>query len=183
MATHSSVLAWRISGTEEPGGLPSMGLHRFGHDWSDLAAAARKRGERNVEKILYSSVFQELQVRSDCTKNIHLWARKVGVALSEDSYLPSRFGSVQSLSLVWLCDPMDCSTPGLPVDHQLPELTQTHVHWVGDAIQPSHRLSAPSPPAFTPSHHQGLFKWVTTSHQVTMVQKVHFFWEPCYPAS
>ena len=61
---------------------------------------------------------------------------------------PSYNSSVQSLSHVWLCDPMDCSTPGLPVHHQLPELTQTHVHQVGDAIQPSHPLSSPSPPAF-----------------------------------
>ena len=53
-----------------------------------------------------------------------------------------------------LCDPMDCSTPGLPVYHQLPELTQTHVHQVGDAIQPSHPLSSPSPPAPNPSQHQ-----------------------------
>ena len=56
--------------------------------------------------------------------------------------------SVQSLSRVRLCDPMDCSTPGLPVHHQLPELTQTQVHWVSDAIQPSHPLSSPSPPTF-----------------------------------
>ena len=54
---------------------------------------------------------------------------------------------------------MDCSTPGLPVHHQLPESTQTHVHWVGDTIQPSHPLSSPSPPAFNLSQHQGLFKW------------------------
>ena len=57
-----------------------------------------------------------------------------------------------------LCDPMDCSTPGLPVRHQLLEFTQTHVHWVSDAIQPSHPLSSPSPPAFNLSQHQGLFK-------------------------
>ena len=57
-----------------------------------------------------------------------------------------------------LCDPMDCSMPGFPVHHQLPELTQTHVHWVGDAIQPSHSLLPPSPPAFNLSQHQGLFK-------------------------
>ena len=59
-----------------------------------------------------------------------------------------------------LCDPdlMDCSTPGLPVHHQLPEFTQTHVHLVGDAIQPSHPLSSPSPPTFDLSQHQGLFK-------------------------
>ena len=61
-----------------------------------------------------------------------------------------------------LCDPMDCSTPGLPVHHQLPKSTQTHVHWVGDAIQPSHPLSSPSPPALNPSQHQGLFKWVSS---------------------
>ena len=57
-----------------------------------------------------------------------------------------------------LCDPLDCSTPGFPVHHQLPELAQTHVHWIsGDALQPSHPLSSPSPPAFNLSQHQGLF--------------------------
>ena len=65
-----------------------------------------------------------------------------------------------------LCDPMDCSTPGLPVHYQLPELAQTHVHWVGDVIQPSHPLSSPSPPAFNLSQHQGFFQWVSSSHQV-----------------
>ena len=63
-----------------------------------------------------------------------------------------------------LCDPMDCSTPGFPLHHQLPEPTQTHVHGVGDAIQPSHPLSSPSPPAFNLSQHQGLFKWVRSLH-------------------
>ena len=62
-----------------------------------------------------------------------------------------------------LCDPMNCSTPGLPVHHQLLELIQTHVHWVGDAIQPSHRVSSPSPPAPNPSQHQGLCQWVNSS--------------------
>ena len=74
--TLCNLIAWRIPGTGKPGGLPSMGLHRVGHDWSDLAAAAEA----------------------------------------------------------------DCRMPGLPVHHQLPELTQTHAHWVGDATQPSHRL-------------------------------------------
>ena len=68
-----------------------------------------------------------------------------------------------------LCDPMSHSTPGLPVHHQLPESTQTHVHQVSDAIQSSHPLSSPSPPAPNPSHHQGLFKWVSSSHQVAKV--------------
>ena len=66
-----------------------------------------------------------------------------------------------------LCDRMDCSMPGLPVHHQLPEFTQTHVR-VSDAIQPSHSLSSPSPPAFNLSQHQGLFKWVSSSHQVSI---------------
>ena len=65
-----------------------------------------------------------------------------------------------------LCDPMDCSPPGLPVHHQLPEFIQTHVHWVSDDIQPTHPLVAPSPPAFTLFQHQGLFKWVSSSHLV-----------------
>ena len=60
------------------------------------------------------------------------------------------------------CNPIDCSMPGLPVHHQLPELTKTHVHWVDDAIQPSHPLSSPSP-TFNLSQHQGLFKWVSSS--------------------
>ena len=64
---------------------------------------------------------------------------------------------------------MNHSTPGLPVHHQLPEFTQTHFHWVGDAIQPSHPLSSPSPPALNLSQHQGLFKWVSSSHQVAKV--------------
>ena len=68
-----------------------------------------------------------------------------------------------------LCDPIDCSTPGLPVHHQLLEFIQTHVHRVGDAIQPSHPLSSPSPPAFHLSQHKGLFRWVSSSHQVAKV--------------
>ena len=67
------------------------------------------------------------------------------------------------------CNPMNCSTPGLPVHHQLPEFTQTHVHWVGDAIQPSHPLLSPSPPTFNLSQHQCVFKWVSSLHQVAKV--------------
>ena len=70
-----------------------------------------------------------------------------------------QFSSVAQ-SCLTLCDPMDCSMPGLPVHHKLPESTQTHVYQVGDAIQPSHPLSSPSPPAPNPSQHQGLFQRV-----------------------
>ena len=81
---------------------------------------------------------------------------------------PPNLCSVQSLSHVWLCDPMDYSTPGFPVHHRFLELTQTHVHPVGDAIQPSYPLSSPSS-AFSLSQHQGLFQWVSSLHQVTKV--------------
>ena len=76
-----------------------------------------------------------------------------------------QFSSI-SQSCPTLCDPMDFSMPGLPVHQQLPEFTQTHVHRVGDAIQPSHPLSSPSPPAPNPSKHQSLFQWVNSSHEV-----------------
>ena len=72
-------------------------------------------------------------------------------------------------SCLTICDPMIFSTPGLPVNHQLPESTQTHVHWVGNAIQPSYPLSSPSPPALNLSQLQGLFQWVSSSHQVAKV--------------
>ena len=77
-------------------------------------------------------------------------------------------------SCLTLCDPMDCSTPGLPVHHQLLEFTQTHVHCVGDAIQPSHPLSSPFPPALNLSQHQGLFKWVSFSYQVAKYSSFSF---------
>ena len=77
-----------------------------------------------------------------------------------------------------LCDPMACSTPGFPNLHHLLEFPQTHVHWFGDAIQPSHPLSSPSPPAFKLSQHQGLFKWVSSLHQVTKVLELHLSISP-----
>ena len=79
-----------------------------------------------------------------------------------------QFNSVAQ-SCPTLCDPMNCSMPGLPVHHHLQEFTQTHIHWVSDAIQPSHPLSPPSPPAPNPSQHQSLFQWVNSSHEVPKV--------------
>ena len=86
-------------------------------------------------------------------------------------------------SCLTLCNPMNRSSPGLPVHHQLLEITQTHVHWVGDAIQPSHPLPSPSPPAPNHSQHQGLFRWVNSSHEVAKVlefqlQHHSFRWTP-----
>ena len=135
MATHSSALAWRIPGTGEPGGLPSIGSHSIGHDWSDLAV--RHHGLQRL--------------RLPCP-----------------SFLPVHFSSV-SQSCPTLCDPMNHSTLGLPVLHQLLEFTPTHVHWVGDAIQPSHPLFSPSPSVFNLSQHRGLFEWVSSSHQVAKI--------------
>ena len=98
------------------------------------------------------------------------------------SFYSVQFSSVTQLCPT-LCNPMNHSTPGLPVYHQLLEFTQTHAHRVGDAIQPSHPLSSPSPPAPNPSQHPDLFQWVNSSHEVAKVLKfqVHhqsFQWTP-----
>ena len=83
-------------------------------------------------------------------------------------YTSVQFSSVaQSYLTLW--DPMGCRTPGCPLHHQLPEFTQSHVIWVGDAIQPPYALSTPSPPAPNPSQHQSLFQWVNSSHEVGKV--------------
>ena len=97
-------------------------------------------------------------------------------------WFPFQFSSVAQLCQT-LCDPIDCSTPAFPVHHQLPGLSQTHVHRVGDAIKPSHPLSSPSPPAPNLSQHQGLCKWVSYSQQVAKVlelqlQHQSFQWTP-----
>ena len=102
--------------------------------------------------------------------------------VSQPQFSSVQFSSVAQ-SCLTLCDPMNCSTPGLPVHYQLMEPTQIHVHWVGDAIQPSHPLSSPSPPVLNLSQHQGLFKWVSSLHQVAKVlefqlQHQSFQWTP-----
>ena len=94
-----------------------------------------------------------------CSNNLVAWA-----------ILSVQFTSVAQ-SCLTLCKPMDCSMPGLPAHHQLLEFTQIHLHWVSDAIQPCYALSYPSPPAFNLSQHQGLFTWVSSSHQVAKVME------------
>ena len=127
------------------------------------------------------------------------WSSPTNVALSQFSHLSkwqlcpswshpwllsfiSQFSSVTQLCPT-LCDPMNHTMPGLPVHHQIPDFTQTHVHWVSDAIQPFHPLPSPSPPAPNPSQHQGLFQWVNFSHEVAKVlefqlQHQSFQWTP-----
>ena len=265
MATHSSVLAWRIPGTGEPGGLPSMGSRRVRHDWSDLAAASvvwwycfyhslcwdfsfefllnfkfhscicwcfialtflgvmldscmggmlvsfqhweddgfpmwlmNQMGSCSgprpafppgswVSFLMFTQEWHPnplyvLPLSSAATKTKSrdfsdgpmvrtpaANARGMGSSLVRElrSHM-LQFSSVAQ-SYLSLCKPKECSMPGLPVHHQLPEVTQTHIHQVSDAIQPSHPLSSPSPPTFNLFQHQGLFKWVTSSHQVAEV--------------
>ena len=100
-----------------------------------------------------------------CPRSKHLL---ISWLLSPSAVILDQIRSVAQ-SCPTLCDPMNRSTPGLPVHHQLPDFTQTHVHWVNDAIQPSHALSSPSPPAPNPSQHQSLFQWVNPSHEVAKV--------------
>ena len=105
----------------------------------------------------------------DCYKigyNI-LWNIIIGIVIS------IQFSSVAQ-SCTTLCIPVDCSTPGFPVHHQLTELTQIHVHWVSDATQPSHPLLSPSPFTFNLFQHQGLFQWVSSSYQVAKVLEFQF---------
>ena len=125
-----------------------------------------------VEKILYIHIsVDDLKkvewVRMSSMIQFYFWCFVTHLPKSFSLDIP-QFSSVTQ-SCPTLCDPMDCSMPSLPVHHQLPELTQTHVHCVSDAIQPSHPLSSPSPPTFNLSQHQGLFQWVGSLHQVAKV--------------
>ena len=127
MVTHSSILAYRIPWTEKSGRLQFTGSPRVGHD--------------SATSLSLSFTLQENFPKK---KELNLHVQSV-----------YQFSSVAQ-SCPTFCDPMKCSTPGLPVHHQLPEFTQTHIHRVSDAIQPSHPLSSPSPPAPNPFQHQGL---------------------------
>ena len=106
-------------------------------------------------------------------ENLNLNMRKHQIHPNGDQIFYKTTDSVQFSSVAQscptLCDPMNRSTPGLPGHHQLPEFTQTHVHWVNDAIQPSHPLSSHSLPAPNPSQHQSLFQWVNSSDQVAKI--------------
>ena len=186
MATHSSVLAWRIPGTGELGGLLSVGSHRVGHDWSNLAAAAAAylrmeflgpmltlcltfwgiaKPISTATALFYSPL--PAKMRFVCLYFFFFNVLKLQ-NLKTETLGSDQIRSVAQLCPT-LCDPMNRSTPGLPVHHHLLEFTQTHVHWVSDAIQPSHPLLSPSPPAPNPSQHQSLFQWVNSSHEVAKV--------------
>ena len=135
--------------TGRPGVLRFMRLQRVGHNW---ATELNWTEPKHSWGIVISLV-------------ISLACRMCSVDVSIIYKMKSERRSVMSNSLL----PMNHSMPGLPVHHQLPEFTQTHVRRVGDAIQPSHLLSSPSPPAPNPSQHQGLFQWVNSSQEVAKV--------------
>ena len=122
-----------------------------------IPALGRSPGEGNSNPLQYSCLENPMDIEA-------WWATVHGVSKSQTqlnnwAYKETvQFSSVAQ-SCLTVCDPMNCSTPGLPVHHQLPEFTQTHVHRVSGAIQPSHPLLSPSPPAPNPSQHQSLFQW------------------------
>ena len=143
----------------------------YGHaaTWMNLITILSERSQRDQKKKLYAVWFPLHNILEKC-KLTYTHGKSV------------QLSSVTQLCPT-LCDPMNRSKPGLPVHHQLPEFTQTHVHCVGDAIQPSHPLSSHFPPAFNLSQHQGIFKWISSSHQVAKVlefQLEHqsFQWTP-----
>ena len=251
MATDSSILAWRLPWTEEPGRLQSTGSQRVRQDWApsvslSLSAflcqtvhsvqslscvqlfatpwtaasqaslsitnsqsslrlmsiesvmpsshlilcrpllllppitryagmrfifALLSYGQRNSVRLFITINLQKSKMQQQFSSQSLKTLGNQRVPVSWDLKVCISGSSFQfSRSVVSdLCDPMNHSTPGLPVHHQLLEFTQTHVHWVGDAIQPSHPLLSPSHPALNLSQHQGLFKWVSSSHQVAKV--------------
>ena len=135
----------------------------------------------HVQKLKHTDVHLAKKRKLDQASILVFWPQGLHLGLSALScgfpapspFLPSPLRSDQIRSVAQscptLCDPMNCSTPGLPVHHQLPEFTQTHVHRVSDAVQPSHPLSSPSPLAPNCSQHQSLFQWVNSSHEVAKV--------------
>ena len=146
MAIHSSILAWRISWTKESGALQSIE--------SQNHTRLRQLSTQHTKQCHFNSL-PFIPVCSLNTKWIKFCLLRFihGIIIYYRLKFKVQFSSVTQSRLT-LCDPMNRSTPGLPVHHQLPEFTQTHVHRVSDANQPSHPLLSPSPPAPNPSQHQ-----------------------------
>ena len=174
MAPYSSTLAWKIHGCRSLVGCSPRGREESDMtDWFPFHFSLSCIGEGNGNPL-----------QCFCLENPKdgeaWWAAVYGVTQSRtrlkqfssnSSSFPLCPFSVQfSRSVVSnSLRPMNHSTPGLPVHHQLPEFTQTHVHWVRDAIQPSHPLLSPSPPVPNPSQHQSVFQWVNSSHEVAKI--------------
>ena len=152
-------------------GIPDHLTCLLGHLYSGQEATVRT-GHGTVDWFQIGQGIHQGYMLSPCLfylyaeyimRNAGLDEAQTGIEISRRNINNLRYTDSVQFSLVaqsclTLCDPMNRSTPGLPVHHQLPEFTHTHVHQVGDAIQPSHPLSSPSPPAPNPSQHQGLFQ-------------------------
>ena len=132
---------------------------------------------RHIKRCSTSLINRKMQIKIKMRQHL-IYARMVIIKKTTNSKCYQGYGEEGTLvqcycsvskSCPTICNPMNCSTPGFPVPHNLPEFAQTHVYWVGDAIQPSHPLSSPSPPAFNLPQHQDLFKWVGSSLQVAKV--------------
>ena len=166
MAAHSSVLAWRIPWAEEPGGLQSIRSQRVEHDWSTLACMLYSLQAYSMVIKYFYTLWNDHHNESSC-RSFYSISDHIPYAW----FLSLWFQSVQfSQSVVseslW---PHGLQYTRLPCPSSTPRDAQTQVHWVSDAIQPSHLLSFPSPPAFNLSQHPGLFQWVISSHQVAKV--------------
>ena len=154
-------LDWNSAGGMEKSGCiekcyPGVDLIQSSHSWEGS-------GRRSQEWLLNFYLEQMIRIIHKDREYKRLWGKANGF-----NYSSVQFSSVAQ-SCPTLCNPINRSTPGLPVHHQLPEFTQIHVHWVSDPIQPAHTLSSPSPPAPKPSQHQSLFQWVNSSHEVAKV--------------
>ena len=173
MATHSSILAWRIPQIEEPGELRSTGSQRVRQDLATKTTARKEKRTHPPQQSTPSRPLWESEITSEnCELQRDPPRRKNSTGEWENSFTfyPMLRTSAQSLSRVQLsATPWTAAHQASPTITDSQEFTQTHVHWVSDAIQPSHPLSPPSPPAFNLSQDQGLFQRVSSSHQVAKV--------------
>ena len=172
MATYGSLLAWKIPWTEEPGGLVCEVAVE--HNWVTENTDTIFYLHFNISHVSMWIQFIFLKLCLNLFFSWRIIALQCCVGFCHVT-TQIRHGSVQLSSVTQLCptlcDSMNCSMPGLPVHHQLLEFTQTQVHRVSDAIQPSHPLSSPSPPIPDSSQHQSLFQWVNSSHEVAKVRE------------
>ena len=178
----STSFHWSEVNSQDQSRFKGRGLHK--------AENTDRYDSMGVHLCTYGHVYQSGKGRLCCSNKISLsqnislglscllrWPTLCGMGFSQ-GLLPSKVSHTLSVECQFssvtqpcatLCDPMGCSMPNFLVHHQLPELAQTQILWVADAIQPSHPLSSPSPPAFNLSQHQGLFQWISSSHQVAKV--------------
>ena len=138
-----------------------MDITRWSTPKSDWLYSLQPKREKSIQSA-------KTRPGANCGSDHELLIAKFRLKLKKVGKTTRPFSSVTQ-SYLTLCNPMNPSTPGLPVHHHLPEFTKTHVHWVGDAIQPSHPLSSPFPPATSSSQHQSLFQWVNSSHEMAKV--------------